>query len=177
MVLSNSKNKSFANKILSYKPKYFWKGCVFLKTTQNEYSKMSAKVFPRSPILKNITLAFISGGTICTIGQLLMTLYETYFSMTTKEARAAVSVTLVGLGALLTALKVYDNIAKHAGAGTLVPITGFANSIVAPAIEFKSEGHVMGIGAKMFIIAGPVLVFGITASVVYGLIVWIFKLF
>lgn len=148
-----------------------------MKPTQNEYSKMSAKASPSSPMLKNITLAFISGGTICTIGQLLITLYEAYFSMTTKEARAAVSVTLVGLGALLTALKVYDNIAKHAGAGTLVPITGFANSIVAPAIEFKSEGHVMGIGAKMFIIAGPVLVFGITASVVYGLIVWIFKLF
>ncbi len=148
-----------------------------MKPTKNEYSKMSDRVSPGSPMLKNMSLAFLSGGTICLIGQILTNLYITYFNMTIKEARAAVSVTLVGLGALLTALKVYDNIAKHAGAGTLVPITGFANSIVAPAIEFKSEGHVMGIGAKMFIIAGPVLVFGITASVVYGLILWIFKLF
>ncbi len=145
--------------------------------TKNEYSKMSAKASTASPMLKNMTLAFLSGGTICTIGQLLTTLYTTYLSITTKDARVAVSVTLVGLGAFLTAVKIYDNIAKHAGAGTLVPITGFANSIVAPAIEFKSEGHVMGIGAKMFIIAGPVLVFGITASVVYGLIVWGFSLF
>lgn len=150
---------------------------LFLKPTKNEYSKMSDKVSPSSPMLKNIIWAFISGGIICTIGQLLMTLYQTYCHMNLKDARAAVSVTLVGLGALLTAFRVYDNIAKHAGAGTLVPITGFANSIVAPAIEFKSEGHVMGIGAKMFIIAGPVLVFGITASIVYGLILWIFKLF
>lgn len=128
-------------------------------------------------MLKNVTLAFLFGGTICTIGQLLTTLYTTYFSINTKDARVAVSVSLVGIGAFLTAVKIYDNIAKHAGAGTLVPITGFANSIVAPAIEFKSEGHVMGIGAKMFIIAGPVLVFGITASVIYGLIVWFFRLF
>lgn len=138
---------------------------------------MSDQASPASPMLKNMTLAFLSGGAICTIGQLLLTLYTTYLGITAKDARAAVSVTLVGLGALLTALNIYHRIAKHAGAGTLVPITGFANSIVAPAIEFKSEGHVMGIGAKMFIIAGPVLVFGTTASVVYGLILWIFKLF
>ena len=138
---------------------------------------MSEKASPASPLLKNITFAFLFGGTICTFGQLLTTLFTSYLNMTIKDARAAASVTLVGLGALLTALKVYHRIAKYAGAGTLVPITGFANSIVAPAIEFKSEGHVMGIGAKMFIIAGPVLVFGITASVVYGLIIWIFKLF
>lgn len=148
-----------------------------MKPTKNEYSKMSDKASPGSPMLKNITWAFLSGGLICTIGQLLTDIYQTYCNMSLKDARAAVSVTLVGLGALLTALRVYDNIAKHAGAGTLVPITGFANSIVAPAIEFKSEGHIMGIGSKMFIIAGPVLVFGITASVLYGLILWIFKLF
>lgn len=148
-----------------------------MKPTKNEYSKMSDQASPASPMLNNMTLAFLSGGTICTFGQLLLTLYTTYLGMTTKDARAAASVILVGFGALLTALKVYHRIAKYAGAGTLVPITGFANSIVAPAIEFKSEGHVMGIGAKMFSIAGPVLVFGITASVVYGLIVWIFKLF
>lgn len=148
-----------------------------MKPTKNEYSKMSDKASPNSPMLKNIILAFLSGGIICAFGQFLTDIYQTYCNMALKDARAAVSVTLVGIGALLTALRIYDNIAKHAGAGTLVPITGFANSIVAPAIEFKSEGHVMGIGAKMFIIAGPVLVFGITASVVYGLILWIFKLF
>ena len=93
-----------------------------------------------------------------------------------KDARAVVSVTLVGLGALPTALRICDNIAKHAGAGTGAH-HGFANSIVAPAIEFKSEGHIMGIGAKMFVIAGPVLVFGITASIIYGFILWIFQLF
>ena len=138
---------------------------------------MSDQASPASPILKNITLAFLSGGAICTLGQLLMTLLTNSLSMSINEARTAVSVALVGLGALLTALKVYHRIAKYAGAGTLVPITGFANSIVAPAIEFKSEGHVMGIGAKMFIIAGPVLVFGITASVVYGLIIYLFNTF
>lgn len=138
---------------------------------------MSEKASPASPMLKNITFAFLSGGTICTFGQLLMTLLTNSISTTIKDARAAASVILVGFGALLTALKVYHRIAKYAGAGTLVPITGFANSIVAPAIEFKSEGHVMGIGAKMFIIAGPVLVFGITASVVYGLIIYLFSMF
>ena len=148
-----------------------------MKPTKNEYSKMSNAASPPSPLLKNAFLAFISGGIICSIGQFLMNFYQTYCNLNLKDSRAAVSITLVGLGALLTALKIYDNIAKHAGAGTLVPITGFANSIVAPAIEFKSEGHVTGIGAKMFIIAGPVLVFGVTASIVYGLILWIFKLF
>ena len=148
-----------------------------MKPTQNEYSKMSSNASPSSPTAKNVCLAFVSGGMICTIGQLLMNFYQTNCSLNLKDARAAVSVTLVCLGALLTALRIYDKIAKHAGAGTLVPITGFANSIVAPAIEFKSEGHVLGIGAKMFIIAGPVLVFGITASTVYGLILWLFKLF
>lgn len=148
-----------------------------MKPTKNEYSKMSDKASPNSPLIKNIILAFISGGIICVGGQLLMNFYQNYCNLNLKDARAAVSVTLVGLGALLTALRIYDNIAKHAGAGTLVPITGFANSIVAPAIEFKSEGQILGLGAKMFIIAGPVLVFGVTASTVYGLILWIFKLF
>ena len=92
-----------------------------------------------------------------------------------KEGQAWVSVTLVGLGAFLTAINVYDNIAKYAGAGTIVPITGFANSIVSPAMEFKSEGYVLGTGAKMFTIAGPVIVYGVVSSVIYGLIVWIFK--
>lgn len=143
-----------------------------MKITQKEYSNMTDKVSPNSKIFKNITLAFLFGGLICTIGQVCNTIY-TNMGLNIKEARAAVSVTLVFLGAFLTALGIYDNIAKYAGAGSLVPITGFANSIVAPAIEFKSEGHIM----KMFVISGPVLVFGINASILYGLIIWIFKLF
>ena len=152
------------------------KGSGILKPTKAEYSKMTDKASRGTKSVKNIPLAFLFGGLFCTIGQILLNIYKNT-GMNQKDASAAVSVTLVGLGALLTALKVYDNIAKHAGAGSLVPITGFANSIVAPAIEFKSEGHVMGIGAKMFTIAGPVLVFGITASIVYGLIIWIFRLY
>ena len=137
---------------------------------------MTDKASPPSSIIKNTILAILIGGAICTIGQVLFFLY-TKAGLNEQDARATVSITLIGLGALLTALKIYDNIAKYAGAGTIVPITGFANSIVAPAIEFKSEGHVMGIGSKMFIIAGPVLVFGITASVVYGIIVYLFNMF
>ncbi len=147
-----------------------------MKLTPKEYSAMADKASPGSKSVQNILMAFLFGGLICTIGQILVNLYM-QAGLSLKDARAVVSVTLVGLGALLTALRIYDNIAKHAGAGTLVPITGFANSIVAPAIEFKSEGHIMGIGAKMFVIAGPVLVFGITASIIYGFILWIFQLF
>ena len=147
-----------------------------MKISQKEYSNMTDKASPNSKIFKNMIMAFIFGGIICTIGQACFAIYSN-MGLEVKDARAAVSVTLVFLGAFLTALGVYDNIAKHAGAGSLVPITGFANSIVSPAIEFKSEGHIMGIGAKMFIIAGPVLVFGINASILYGLILWIFKLF
>lgn len=147
-----------------------------MQPTKKEYTEMTKNASPKSPSFKNCSLAFISGGAICTIGQILTTIYKN-LGMSLKDARNLVSVTLVFLGAFLTAIHIYDNIAKHAGAGTLVPITGFANSIVAPAIEFKSEGHVMGIGAKMFIIAGPVLVFGVTASIVYGIILWILKFF
>ncbi len=137
---------------------------------------MADKASPGSKSVKNVVLAFVFGGAICTIGQLLQNLYM-LTGMELKDARGAVSVTLIFLGALLTALRIFDNIAKYAGAGTLVPITGFANSIVAPAIEFKSEGYVMGIGAKMFVIAGPVLVYGIMASAIYGIILSILQLF
>ncbi len=147
-----------------------------MKLTQQEYSEMTDKASPGSKSFKNIFFAFLVGGIICTIGQVLVNLYiKTGLSL--DDARAAVSVTLVGLGAALTAIHVYDNIAKFAGAGSLVPITGFSNSIVSPAIEFKNEGFVMGIGAKMFVIAGPVLVYGITASIIYGLIIWVFNLY
>jgi stage V sporulation protein AC len=131
---------------------------------------------PNSHIFKNMLWAFCVGGIICTIGQGLLNMYKA-FGLTTVDASASVSITLIFVGALLTGLKVYDNIAKHAGAGSLVPITGFANSIVAPALEFKSEGFVLGMSAKMFTIAGPVLVFGISSSIVYGLILWIFRVY
>ena len=143
--------------------------------TPKEYAKMAQQASPATKSWKNIPLAFLVGGLICTIGQLFFNLYR-YAGLEEQDARGAVSVTLIGLGALLTALKVYDNIAKHAGAGTLVPNTGFSNAIVSPAIEFKSEGFVMGIGAKMFTIAGPVLVYGISAAALYGLILFIFGL-
>jgi stage V sporulation protein AC len=137
---------------------------------------MADKASPNSKIWKNMTFAFLIGGLICTLGQGLAQLYMNA-GLPELDARAAVSVTLVGLGALLTALKVYDNIAKFAGAGTLVPITGFSNAIVSPAIEFKTEGFVMGIGAKMFSIAGPVLVYGVSASILYGIVLFVFKLY
>lgn len=147
-----------------------------MNLTKEEYSKMTEKASPKSKLFKDILLAFLFGGAICTIGQALLMFFKN-LGYDQKNASAFVSVTLIFLGAFLTALKIYDNIAKHAGAGTLVPITGFANSIVAPAIEFKSEGHILGIGAKMFIISGPVIVFGTIATIIYGLIIWVFKLF
>ena len=116
------------------------------------------------------------GGVICVIGQLLMELYKS-FEWDEKVVKMAVPVTLIFIAALLTGLRLFDKIAKHAGAGTLVPITGFANAVVAPAIEFKSEGFILGVGAKIFAIAGPVIVYGTVASVVYGVIYWITTLF
>ena len=120
--------------------------------------------------------AFLIGGLICMVGQLIMNGYLA-LGMEKEDAGTAMSMTLVAISAFLTGLSLYDNIAKHAGAGTLVPITGFANSIAAPAVEFKTEGFILGVGAKMFTIAGPVIVYGVSASVVYGIIYWITTLF
>ncbi len=146
-----------------------------MKITNQEYNTMANNASPSSKTPKNCAMAFLFGGLICTIGQVIVNICKNN-GLEIKDARAVASISLVFLGALLTAIGVYDNIAKHAGAGSLVPITGFANSIVSPAIEFKSEGYVMGIGAKMFVIAGPVLVYGITASAVYGIIYYIVKM-
>ncbi len=140
--------------------------------TEREYSKLIKDMEPRSPIWKDCLNAFWIGGLICTIGQLIMNGYS-MLGLDKTDAGSATSMTLVALSALLTGLSLYDNIAKHAGAGTLVPITGFANSIAAPAVEFKTEGFILGVGAKMFTIAGPVIVYGVSASVIYGLIYWI----
>lgn len=148
-----------------------------MKVSKNQYSEMTGNSSPASPIWKDLFMAFIFGGFICTIGQALNQLYMSSFNLDKKTAGTWTSVTLIVISSLLTALNWYGSIAKHAGAGTIVPITGFSNSITAPAIEFKSEGQVFGIGAKMFIMAGPVIVYGTIASMVYGLIVWIFKLY
>lgn len=140
--------------------------------TEKQYDALVREMSPRSPMGKDCFNAFGIGGVICAIGQVFLNLY-TSMGLDKDSAGTATSMTLVTLSALLTGLSLYDNIAKHAGAGTLVPITGFANSIAAPAIEFKTEGFILGVGAKMFTIAGPVIVYGLSASVVYGLIYWL----
>ncbi len=140
--------------------------------TEKEYGKLVDELSPKSPIWRDCLNAFWIGGLICVIGQFFLNTYGNW-GLDKEAAGTATSITLVCLSALLTGLSLYDNIAKHAGAGTLVPITGFANSIAAPAVEFKTEGFILGVGAKMFTIAGPVIVYGVSASVVYGLIYWI----
>ena len=143
--------------------------------TDKEYQKLSSSLAPKSPIVKDCFHAFWIGGLICVLGQLAINGYMA-LGMEKQDASTAASVSLVVLSALLTGLSLYDDIAKHAGAGTLVPITGFANAISAPAVEFKTEGFVLGVGAKMFTIVGPVIVYGLGAGVVYGLIYWLMNL-
>ena len=137
--------------------------------TNQEYSRYVEQKAKPSPIWKNLTWAFCTGGLICTGGQALLNLYRGC-GLSEGDAGTAVSVTIIFLAALFTGLGWFDRLAKHAGAGTLVPITGFANAVVAPALEFRSEGLVMGVGARMFAIAGPVLAYGISAAVLYGLV-------
>lgn len=145
-----------------------------MKMTNKEYGEYIKKKSPNSNLVGNVFKAFLSGGVICAIGQGILNLFK-FYELGADEAGSATSIVLVFLGALLTGLGIYDRMAKFSGAGTLVPITGFANSIVSPAIEFKSEGYVSGMSAKMFVIAGPVLVFGISASVVYGILLAVIK--
>ena len=146
-----------------------------MNLTPEEYKKVSQKYSRNSPLLKDCTMAFLIGGLICCIGQALTTLYM-YWGLEQEVASAVTSVSLVFLSALLTGFNVYDNIAKFAGAGTLGPITGFANAVVSPALEFKSEGFVLGVGAKLFVIAGPVLVYGLSSGIVVGIIAFLFQL-
>ncbi len=140
--------------------------------TERQYDKLVKDMAPKSPIWKDCAFAFCIGGAICALGQLFSNLYSGW-GLSKDDAGTATSVTLVVLSALLTGLSLYDDIAKYAGAGTLVPITGFANAIASPAVEFKTEGFILGVGAKMFTIAAPVIVYGVSASVIYGLIYWI----
>ncbi len=143
---------------------------------KKEYEVLVKKASPPSKHLKNCTLAFLVGGFICALAQVFLEIYLK-LNIPEENAKILASVTIIFIAALLTGFKVFDNIAKFAGAGTLVPITGFANSVVSPAIEFKREGYVLGVGAKMFTIAGPVIVYGTVASVIYGVIYWITTLF
>lgn len=138
-----------------------------------QYARLVKDKSPKSPIMKDCLFAFASGGLICALGQFLLNRYIG-LGLEKQDAAAWVSITLVGLSALLTGLSVYDDIAKYAGAGTLVPITGFSNAVAASAVEFQTEGFILGVGAKMFTIAGPVIVYGLSASAVYGVIYWLF---
>lgn len=147
-----------------------------MSISKDEYSKMTDKASPPSPVFKNCIKAFLFGGAICCFGQLLNTIFERA-GLNEKEVLLATPSILIIITAVLTGLGVFDNIARHAGAGTIVPITGFANSVVSPALEFQHEGFVLGTAAQMFTIAGPVIVYGCAASFIYGLIIYIFKLY
>ena len=146
-----------------------------VKMSNEEYKAYAEQHAPRSQASRNMLRAFVVGGAICCFGQLLM---NVYLALGAEKETAAplVSVSLIFVGALLTGFGVYDNIAKFAGAGSLVPITGFANSVVAPALEYKTEGLITGTAAKMFVISGPVIVYSVAASVVYGFAYWLLSL-
>ena len=139
------------------------------KLTPNEYDKYVKSISPNSPLGKNMFLAFLVGGIICVIGEGFRHLYL-FVGCSEKVTSAYTAITMVAIGAILTGFNLYDNIAKYGGAGTIIPITGFANSIVSIAMEYKSEGYVLGVAAKMFVIAGPVLVFGTISSIAAGVI-------
>lgn len=147
-----------------------------MSISKDDYSNMVDKASPNSPKMLNCVKAFLFGGLICTIGQIIMTLLENA-GLNDKEVQAGTSCILIIITAILTGIGVFDKIARHAGAGTVVPITGFANSVVSPALEFKHEGLVLGTASQMFTIAGPVIVYGVASSFLYGLIIFIFKLY
>lgn len=143
--------------------------------TEKQYDALVKELSPKSPVLKDCIWAFCVGGAICVLGQVFINWYAS-LGLPKQDASGAASMTIVAAAALLTGLGIFDDIAKRAGAGTLVPITGFANSIAAPAVEFQTEGRILGTAAKMFTIAGPVIVYGLSASVVYGFVYWIWTL-
>lgn len=147
-----------------------------MSISNSDYSKMTDKASPNSPILLNCIKAFLIGGGICLIGQLLNILFES-LGLNEKEVKLATPAIIIIATAILTGIGIFDKIARHAGAGTIVPITGFANSVVSPALEFQHEGFVLGTAAQMFSIAGPVIVYGVGSSFIYGLIIYIFKLY
>lgn len=144
-----------------------------MSLTPKEYNEMAKKASPSTNSLRNFSCAFLIGGAICCLGELLLNSY-TALGMSAQDAGSVTSITLIFLSALFTGLNLYDKLAKFGGAGTLVPITGFANAVASPALEYKCEGYIMGIGAKLFSIAGPVIVYGCAASVLYGVILFLF---
>lgn len=148
-----------------------------MKISKQTYAKFADAHAPRSPIGKNCLWAFLVGGTICTFGQVLHDIFQKLCSLSEEIAGTLTSVSLILVAVILTALGVFDNIAKHAGAGTLVPITGFANAVVSPAIDSHAEGLILGVGAKIFTVAGPVLLYGTLAGSIYGVIYWLCEMF
>lgn len=148
-----------------------------MKISKKTYAKFADAHAPRSPMAKNCLLAFTVGGTICTVGQILRDVFQKVCSFDEETAGTLTSASLILVAVVLTAVGVFDKIAKHAGAGTLVPITGFANAVVSPAIDSHSEGLVLGVGAKIFSVAGPVLLYGTLAGFLYGVVHWICQLF
>ncbi len=147
-----------------------------MKYTKQEYLDYANKKSPGSPLFKDVMFAFLIGGAICTLGEAVGEIYKNFFGLDEESVKTAVPITMVFLGALLTGLDIYCKIAKYAGAGTLVPITGFANAIVSCAIEFKREGYILGLAAKMFTVAGPVLVYGISSSIILGIIYYLIQI-
>lgn len=148
-----------------------------MKMNKEDYKKYVESHQKKSPLVKNCIWAFFIGGSICLLGELLCTLYKYISFIPSSQAPTLTSITLIFLSVLLTGLGLYDKIAKHAGAGTLLPITGFANAVASPAIDSRSEGYVLGVGAKIFTVCGPVILFGTLAGSIYGIIYWITTLF
>ena len=148
-----------------------------MKISKQTYARFADAHAPRSPILKNCLCAFLVGGTVCTLGQILRDVFQNLCSFDEETAGTLTSGSLILIAVVLTALGTFDKIAKHAGAGTLVPITGFANAVVSPAIDSRAEGLVLGVGAKIFTVAGPVLLYGTLAGFVYGVILWLSQQF
>lgn len=146
------------------------------KKIKEKFQSISDEVNPKPKIFQNCIKAFVVGGLICVVGQIIMSFVERFSGFNKNDVGAITSISMVFLGAILTGVGIYDKIAQFGGAGTVVPITGFANSIVSPAMEFKKEGYIFGVAAKMFTIAGPVLVYGIGSSVIVGIIYYLFKL-
>ena len=155
----------------------FGKDMLFMKISKQTYAKFADAHAPRSPLGKDCLWAFLVGGSICTVGQILHDVFQNLCSFDEETAGTLTSASLILVAVILTALGVFDNIAKHAGAGTLVPITGFANAVVSPAIDSHAEGLILGVGAKIFTVAGPVLLYGTLAGAIYGVIYWITTLF
>ena len=148
-----------------------------MNMNKEQYKKYASAHAKHSPLLKDCCFAFLIGGTICLLGELLTTLYQSLSFIPSSQAPTLTSITLIFLSVLLTGLGVYDKIAKIAGAGTLLPITGFANAVASPAIDSRAEGYVLGVGAKIFTVSGPVILYGTLTGAIYGLIYWIITAF